>query len=482
MTTCVATALRVMERPASVGAAATSSASMRGREHSEEEVPHDVAHDACHHPTRDDLRRVDGHAVLRWVFRVIAVAVDPTHPGLPRNAGGAHAQDEAQPTRRLPRPWRPQLLHFLVCTRREIPILCLLLLLAVSLRPPRLAWSRTTTAWRRVSGMGTRSTCTSSPGTARVSRQRRGPRRVMPMFAEAGVRRTIPGRSSGTDRHVRARASIRNTLRDTVVVKGARYTTWCPRRLDRRAPRQHTRRVLRCGSPGTYFYWGTTTHEPIGSRNGIDSQLHGAFVIDPAGAPPPPDRIFVLGSWTGPESSWEVAPSCGSSMDCRGPTPNAWPTRPVTPCCGDGSTPRTVRTRCTCTVSTAVTSRGTWAAETAFAAGREPEVVTEMPVPGGTYTMRWVLDEPGNWLLHCHLAFHISHYLSFGWVDDARIRSPTSPHRGTIRCTRCADDPRRDGRTGDEPCSSRRFANRGSARNATRRAGRTLEALPRQTR
>ena len=28
-----------------------------------------------------------------------------------------------------------------------------------------------------------------------------------------------------------------------------------------------------------------------------DSQLTGAFIVDPAGAPPPPDRIFILGGW-----------------------------------------------------------------------------------------------------------------------------------------------------------------------------------------
>lgn len=66
-----------------------------------------------------------------------------------------------------------------------------------------------------------------------------------------------------------------------------------------------------------------------------------------------------------------------------------------------------------------ITSRGTWAADTTFGAGREPQVVTEMPVPGGTFTMRWVPDEPGNWLMHCHVAFHTSRFLSFAYVPDA---------------------------------------------------------------
>ena len=61
------------------------------------------------------------------------------------------------------------------------------------------------------------------------------------------------------------------------------------------------------GAPGTYFYWGSTTHQPVDTRNGIDSQLHGAFVIDST-ATPSPDRIFVLGSWTGRADSSGFAP------------------------------------------------------------------------------------------------------------------------------------------------------------------------------
>lgn len=50
------------------------------------------------------------------------------------------------------------------------------------------------------------------------------------------------------------------------------------------------------GAPGTYFYWASTTHAPVADRYDVDSQLHGAFIIDSAGIAPPPDRIFVLGS------------------------------------------------------------------------------------------------------------------------------------------------------------------------------------------
>jgi FtsP/CotA-like multicopper oxidase with cupredoxin domain len=33
--------------------------------------------------------------------------------------------------------------------------------------------------------------------------------------------------------------------------------------------------------------------------------------------------------------------------------------------------------------------------------------VTELVEPGSTFTMTWHADRPGNWLFHCHLAYHI---------------------------------------------------------------------------
>jgi FtsP/CotA-like multicopper oxidase with cupredoxin domain len=59
-----------------------------------------------------------------------------------------------------------------------------------------------------------------------------------------------------------------------------------------------------------------------------------------------------------------------------------------------------------------VTSRGTYAADTIVARDDPSRVVTEMPMPGGTFAMTWVPDEPGGWLFHCHVAFHTSMFLS----------------------------------------------------------------------
>ena len=56
----------------------------------------------------------------------------------------------------------------------------------------------------------------------------------------------------------------------------------------------------------------------------------------------------------------------------------------------------------------------------------EPEerrmVVTEMVAPAGTMRMSWVADEPGNWVFHCHFMRHMS------WIQTAPIDGPPPSH------------------------------------------------------
>src|SRR4029453_8395095 len=55
-----------------------------------------------------------------------------------------------------------------------------------------------------------------------------------------------------------------------------------------------------------------------------------------------------------------------------------------------------------------VDSRGTWAADTLYAEAGRRMVGTELLRPGGTMTARWSPSQPGNWIFHCHFAFHVS--------------------------------------------------------------------------
>lgn len=60
-----------------------------------------------------------------------------------------------------------------------------------------------------------------------------------------------------------------------------------------------TRQVsFRLSTPSTYYYWGSQTDKPMSARMGVDLQLSGAIVVDPAGAKPDPkEEIFVITEW-----------------------------------------------------------------------------------------------------------------------------------------------------------------------------------------
>jgi len=242
-----------------------------------------------------------------------------------------------------------------------------------------------------------------------------GPSLVMPVFAEVGHQPQNPGPLIRVAEGTTIRISVTNTLRDsTLVVYGLGTRPSSLTDTMQIAPGATRERSFLAGAPGTYFYWGSTTREPIDTRNGIDSQLHGAFIIDPPGAPPPPDRIFVLGTWTGkPKDTLSFA------ADLRVINGLSWPhTERLTYTAGD-----TIRWRWVNPTDSPhpmhlhgfyfdVTHRGSWAADTAFAKSDAPRVVTELPVPGATFAMTWVPEEPGNWFVHCHVAYHTSMWLA----------------------------------------------------------------------
>ncbi len=52
------------------------------------------------------------------------------------------------------------------------------------------------------------------------------------------------------------------------------------------------------GLAGTYHYWATTTGMPMQFRAADDTQLSGAFIVDPPLAASDPDRVFVITEWT----------------------------------------------------------------------------------------------------------------------------------------------------------------------------------------
>jgi FtsP/CotA-like multicopper oxidase with cupredoxin domain len=255
---------------------------------------------------------------------------------------------------------------------------------------------------------------------------------VMQVFAESGRAPQNPGPlirvRAGTTVHV----SVRNSLRDSVVVYGLHTRPGTIGDTLHLTPGESRDVSFAAGAPGTYFYWGSTTHDSIYARNGVDSQLQGAFIVDSATGPVRPDRVFVLGSWTGPVDS-----TLGFGPELRVINGLSWPhTERFTYATGDTVIWRWVNP----TDSPHpmhlhgfyfdIVSRGNWAADTVFAPDERPLVVTEMPRSGQTFTMRWVPTEPGNWLMHCHVAFHTSLFLGAQVPPDPGDPMTVHPSHG----------------------------------------------------
>jgi FtsP/CotA-like multicopper oxidase with cupredoxin domain len=167
------------------------------------------------------------------------------------------------------------------------------------------------------------------------------------------------------------------------------------------------------GTPGTFTYWGTTTGTPFGARSGIDSQLTGAFIIDPIGvAPDTSERIFVI-------TMLDVLPDTtkppGTTNDLFDVAINgkSWPfTEEVEYTVGE-----TVRWRWVNGGYIAHpmhlhgfhfrrTAKGNGSTE-AFDA-EPPHLVTELMRPRSTFRMEFVPTRAGNWLFHCHMLGHIT--------------------------------------------------------------------------
>ncbi len=165
--------------------------------------------------------------------------------------------------------------------------------------------------------------------------------------------------------------------------------------------------------PGTYFYWGRTTKTPTSVGAGEDSQLLGAFIVDPpkGAGHPVSDRVMVITNWFKPADTRkpDVKPLELITVNGR-----SWPfTERLEYAVGDSIHWRVIN-------GTfidhpmhlhgfyyRVDSRGTALSDSVYTAPQRRTAVTELMRPGTTMAMAWSPTRPGNWLFHCHLVFHI---------------------------------------------------------------------------
>ena len=74
------------------------------------------------------------------------------------------------------------------------------------------------------------------------------------------------------------------------------------------------------GTPGTYYYWGATNNSPLPARAPRDTQLYGAFLVEPRGRNARNERVFLIGVWATVDDA--LVPSALNRMVMNG---KSWP-------------------------------------------------------------------------------------------------------------------------------------------------------------
>lgn len=161
--------------------------------------------------------------------------------------------------------------------------------------------------------------------------------------------------------------------------------------------------------PGTYYYMGKTTKEFTYNRQDFDSQLNGAIIVDGPNDDRN-DRIFLVSWWYGPDKNVRSNLKEGSLIAVNGAT---WPaTERLEAKQGERQRYRWINT-----VAAPhpihlhgfyydVEGEGDGASFTRY--DDPAKTVTQLVPMGGTMTMSYVPTRPGNWLMHCHFAGHMT--------------------------------------------------------------------------
>jgi FtsP/CotA-like multicopper oxidase with cupredoxin domain len=258
-------------------------------------------------------------------------------------------------------------------------------------------------------------------------------------FAVDGEALQVPGPLIRVRQGTEIRATIRNSLSDMLVVHGlyARRTSEKASEPLTVPPGEIRELAFVAGDPGTYYYWAASAATTsLAQRPGNDSQLVGAFVVDPRNDSPAPDRVLVISNWTvGTPGQGAVQPAAPPGRFVNGRmviNGLSWPhTERLSYTVGD-----TVRIRLINAGSAVhpmhlhgfyfkVDSRGDERADTIFGSESSPRmVVTERLAPGRTFSLTWKPTRPGNWLFHCHDNAHLAPGVPF----DDNPAPPTHTH------------------------------------------------------
>lgn len=251
-----------------------------------------------------------------------------------------------------------------------------------------------------------------------------GPFVDVPVLSEEGGPPQIPAPLIRVPRGTTIEATIRNSFADsTLYVWG--LTTKPAKTYDSiPIPRGETRTVrFDPGAVGTYHYAVSVGIPAFGvsveGRTIEGQQMAGGLIVDEPGAPTN-DRVFVLNIWAhkiDPKATRHVLAINGKS----------WPyTEHISANVGD-----TLRWRVINPTLRShpmhlhgfyfrVDSHSTPTRDSIYSPDQRRYAVTEDLTTLHSMSMVWSPNRPGNWLFHCHLAFHV--------VPEARLDATNAGH------------------------------------------------------
>jgi len=225
-------------------------------------------------------------------------------------------------------------------------------------------------------------------------------------------------------------ANIRNALPDTII-----FSVQCGENCQDSiyiAPGATRPMPVRTTAAGTFTYSSALfRHGAVWLGSAAASQSAGAIVVDAPNAPP--DRIFVVSEWI---QQWDTTKAGDDDRLIMTINGKMWPhTERIHAVVGD-----TLRWRVVNISGDThpmhlhgfyfrVDSRGNGAVDSIYTPDQRRMAVTEEVAPFGTFSLQWIPERVGNWIFHCHKAFHMSGFQHADLAEERLDYTLPAPHR-----------------------------------------------------
>ncbi|MBP9898358.1 MAG: multicopper oxidase domain-containing protein [Gemmatimonadales bacterium] len=253
-------------------------------------------------------------------------------------------------------------------------------------------------------------------------------------FAEHGKVPTVPGPLVRVPLGTTIALTLHNTTDSALVIGGFR-SSLAAERDTIQLPKGATRVIrFRANAAGTFAYWGAFLGTDPMDRLWKDSQLNGAIVVDAPGTSMP-DRVLVVSEWFYPYDEnrpFEVV----SVINGKG-----WPYTETIHLTQNDST----RFRVVNMTSLfhpfhlhgffyRIESKGDGRRDLPVPMALRHLSNTDLLGPGQSVTFSFLPSTPGNWLFHCHFAFHTDETVTLSGspkdsLEAAAMAMPGGPHR-----------------------------------------------------